>query len=90
MSGDEASAQSPAASTATELPVGNERAKLTASSPKGLAVAAFAMGGFAPFIATTVTPVSSETSGLRIALPSVFIVIEICRVASAILHISAR
>lgn len=90
MSGDEASAQAPAAPMAAALLVANERVKLTATWLNGLAVAVFAVGGFAPFIAATVTPVPSTPGGLRIASPSVFIVIGICWVASVIPHISAR
>lgn len=61
--------------------VGNERAKLTATSTNGLAIAVFAVGGLAPFIAAP--GVATEQHGF---LAGALLLLGVCSLTSGALH----
>ncbi|KAA0124499.1 amino acid transporter protein [Methylobacterium sp. P1-11] len=65
--------------------VGNERAKLTATYINGLAIAVFAVGGFAPFIAAL--GVATEQHGF---LAGALLLLGVCSLTSGALHWVAR
>lgn len=62
--------------------VGNERAKLTATSINGLAIAVFAVGGFAPFIAAP--GVATEQHGFLAG--ALLLLLGVCSLTSGALH----
>ena len=65
--------------------VGNERRKLSATYLNGLAVAVFAVGGFAPFISTILASGPGAQSPLL-----VLAVMAICWMVSGAIHSAAR
>lgn len=62
--------------------VANERLKLSATYLNGLAVAVFAVGGFAPFISATLAD--------NPRFPPVLLLMVVCWIASGVLHSVAR
>ena len=65
--------------------VANERAKLTATYVNGLAIAIFAVGGFAPFIGAL--GIVTDKQGLS---AGALILLVVCSLTSGGLHLSAR
>lgn len=65
--------------------IANERVKLTATYLNGIAVAVFAVGGFAPFITTALSPAPLGSS-----LVPVLSVMVICWIMSGAIHWMAR
>lgn len=65
--------------------VANERRKLSATYLNGVAVAVFAVGGFAPFISTVLASGSGSQNPLL-----VFGVMAICWMVSGAIHSAAR
>lgn len=65
--------------------VANERRKLSATYLNGLAVAVFAVGGFAPFISTVLASGSGAQSPFL-----VLAVMAVCWMVSGAIHSAAR
>ncbi|TXM97281.1 amino acid transporter protein [Methylobacterium sp. WL64] len=65
--------------------VANERRKLSATYLNGLAVAVFAVGGFAPFISTVLTSGPGAQSPFL-----VLVVMAVCWMVSGAIHSAAR
>jgi hypothetical protein len=62
--------------------IANERAKLTATYANGLAVAVFAVGGFAPFISATLAD--------HPHFAPVVLLMAVCWITSGAIHWGAR
>lgn len=71
--------------TLREILIRNERTKLSATYANGLAVAIFAVGGFAPFISTALSAVSPGTH-----FGPVLFVMAVCWIISGTIHWAAR
>lgn len=65
--------------------IANERAKLTATYLNGIAIAVFAVGGFAPFVTTALSQAPAGSS-----LIPVLTIMVICWMMSGAIHWMAR
>ena len=68
--------------TAREILIANERVKITATYANGLAVAIFAVGGFAPFISTALSD--------QPHFAPVLLIMAVCWIMSGAIHWAAR